>query len=133
MIQNHFFTIITVKCFDVNSLFKGVVPTKNLPELKTVISISCGQNSKVVDIDEINPIPVVSSQLKRSLKVRSCNSHYSNTLKNVRLIDKKFVLKNKKLVLMKNQPCRRVKPRKIYMRNSSNIDVGSSTEIRASQ
>lgn len=104
------YSVIKSKRFDVYSLFKGIVPTKNLPELKTVVSVSDDQRSRIVDTDRVNQIPPVSSQLKKIIEKHKRNQQYSNIiLKNGQSINKKIVLKNKKLVVLKN---RIVKPRK---------------------
>lgn len=87
-------------------LFKGVVPTRNLPELKTIIKIS-STDGTIVNLDEspveTNPVnTTIQSRLKRRSRPRKHNPRYFNSLNICQSTVKN--VKNKLKYRLKNQP-----------------------------
>lgn len=92
----------------VKRLFKGAVPTRNLPELRTIINIvSNPKKTKISNNDDsVTPIPVIASfGLKRSLRIRKSKRQMAKGVKSKDT-------KDKKLISLKSQPRRRGRPRK---------------------
>lgn len=93
-------------------LFKGVVPTKNLPELKTVINIVINKCKSKVDVNEdsVEPLPVVvAPEIKKSLRIRQKNFRFVNKLQPIVLNN---VKKIKTSYPIKVQSCKRSRKNK---------------------
>lgn len=109
-------------------LFKGVVPTRNLPELKTVINILSNKHStkeneieNMIELEVIpfTPVPLIlpntTSVLKRSSRLRKCNQRYShNSFNNFHSI-KINKMKNKSIIQQKIQLRKRGRPKKEFI------------------
>lgn len=108
----------------IHRLFKGVVPTMNLPELKTAVQIIChNKESPIIEVielddsssDSIKVIPVGKStqpKLKRSLRI------YENKQKNSNFLSKNKIRSNDASnsktsnSLQHSKPSKRGRPRK---------------------
>lgn len=92
----------------VKRLFKGAVPTRNLPEFRTIINIvSNPKKTNISNIDDsVTPIPIIASfGLKRSLRIRKSKRRIAKGVKSKDT-------KDKKSIALKNQPRKRGRPRK---------------------
>ncbi|XP_050532824.1 uncharacterized protein LOC126900867 [Daktulosphaira vitifoliae] len=86
-------------------LFKGVIPTKNLPELKTIIHII--RENKLTD--ELSESKSCNIKLKRSFRNRKINSRYSDDFDMTSYHGDDVITK---LNIQNNTPRKRGRPKK---------------------